>query len=204
MLLVFWGKKVTSQSNISFLFNWLFFSYTGKLNYSEQSFVLETHRTLLPNSEPSWSHWISFFKSKEERNTKSHWGEGSICLSWHERSFFRMHLQLEVSSLWAFCVLYWLLLSCRNIPKVPCARGAVCWLSPGRGYSTAPCGFSSALWGLGGASQVSVGCVWVCTAQASPELSLFACSGVVLGASSPLRRRDPNRLRGTGCQSRVH
>lgn len=33
-----------------------------------------------------------------------------------------------------------------------------------------------------------------------PKSELFACPGVVLGASSPLRRRDPNRLPGTGCQ----
>lgn len=33
-----------------------------------------------------------------------------------------------------------------------------------------------------------------------PKPQIFACPGVVLGASSPLRRRDANRLRGTGCQ----
>lgn len=176
-LLVFWGKKVTSQSNISFLFYWHFFSHTGKFNYSEYSFVLETHRILLPNFEPSLSHWISFFKSKEEGNTKSHCGEGSICLFWHEKSFFRIHLHLEVSSLWAFHLLYWLLLSCRKsfqgfncrhpesvcaslIPKAPCDRGTVHLLSPGV-TAQAQCAFSKALWGRSGASQVSVGCVCV-------------------------------------------
>lgn len=138
-LLVYWGKKVTSQSNASFPFYWHFFSHTEKFNYSECSFVLETHRTLSPSFEPSLSHRISFFKSKEEGNTKSHCGEGSIWLFWHEKSFFRIHLQLEVGCFWAFHVLYWLLLSCRRafqgfhcrnpvsvcaslIPKVPCDR----------------------------------------------------------------------------------
>lgn len=181
MLLVFWGKKVTSQSNISFLFNWLFFNYTGKLNYSEQSFVLEIHRTLLPNFEPSLSHRISFFKSKEEGNTKSHWGEGSICLSWHERSFFRMHLQLEVSSLWAFCVLYWLLLSCRKAFQGFECRHPVCVCASHPKSAQRHCSFAlpgqglqhNSLWLLQGPLGTWRGFpgVWVCTAQASPELS---------------------------------
>lgn len=126
---------------------------------------------------PAYPIGYLFFKSKEEGNTKSHCGEGSICLFWHEKSFFRIHLHLEVSSLWAFHLLYWLLLSCRKafqgfncrhpesvcaslIPKAPCDRGTVHLLSPGV-TAQAQCAFSKALWGRSGASQVSVGCVCV-------------------------------------------
>lgn len=110
---------------------------------------------LLPNFEPSLSHWISFKKSKEEGNTKSHCGEGSICLFWHEKSFFRIHPQLEVSSLWAFPVLYWLLLSCRKAFKGLsvglCLSSQKCPVteftcSPQAGFAAqAPSGFSSPL-----------------------------------------------------------
>lgn len=126
-----------------------------------------------------------------------------------------MHLQLEVSSLWAFLVLYWLLLSCRHFKDLavgtwfvhPSSQNhpgteALFVCSPWAGVTAqAQRGFPKALWGLSEASQVCVGCVSVgLPCPGLPKPGLFACPGVVLGASSRLRRRDPNRPRGTGCQ----
>lgn len=104
-----------------------------------------------------------------------------------------MHLQLEVSSLWAFPDLYWLLLSCRKafqgfncrhpvsvcaslIPKCP-GTEALFVCCPWAGV-TAP--------RLSGASQGFPGVCRVCGSALPrpPWAELFACSAVVLGAAS--------------------